>query len=193
MSILKKIIKRRSIREYTSKKIPKKVISEILKAGIWGPSVLGIQTWKFEVISNKEIIEKICQSLTRRCKKSSIGVRILLKAAVENMLSSQVTIAVYNIKAITALSKRMDRQYLKFAKMAEIASSAAAIQNMIIVADQLGLGTCWHDIPLICEKSINKILQTNFELIAILTLGYPAEKGRRTPRRKTTKFIRHII
>ncbi len=64
---------------------------------------------------------------------------------------------------------------------------------MILVAESLGVGSCWLDTPLFCEKEINKLLGIKDEkLIAILTLGYPAEKGRRSKRKSLSETVRFI-
>ncbi len=190
--LLALIRKRKSIRRYSEKIIPNNELNKILQAGRWGPSVLGIQSWEFVLIINKDLKKKLAQLLLQSSLKSNVGVNLLLKAAAKNVDGCHAVMCVYSTREIQQLSRRFSCGYLKYAKMAEIASAAACIQNMILVAQTLNIGVCWHDIPLFCEKSINQILGEKNSLLAVLTLGYPAEKGKRSPRKSSSKIIRCI-
>ena len=46
------IIGRRSIRRYEDKAVPKEVIDKLLEAGVWAPSGMNAQPWRFVVIEN---------------------------------------------------------------------------------------------------------------------------------------------
>lgn len=55
----KKLNSRRSVREYTTKPVPKEVIENILKTASTAPSGAHKQPWTFCAISNKELKSKI--------------------------------------------------------------------------------------------------------------------------------------
>ena len=58
------ILNRKSIREYTSEKVSKDVIMQLLTAANCAPSVNNMQPWRFSVLmNNKELIKKL-SSLT---------------------------------------------------------------------------------------------------------------------------------
>jgi|GEM_PF-821880 len=195
MGILNLIKKRTTIRRYQNKPIPKKILDKIIEAGIWGPSVpsfLRIQPWKFVVTSNKKIKKHISRVLAERARRSGAGVNLLVGSAA-NMAGGCVTmIAVYNSGDMDNLKNKYKVVYSKFKdiiKKAELSAISAAIQNMILVAEELGVGTCWLDTPLFCEKELNKILKQNKHLVALLTLGFPAEPGRRAPRKPFSEAV----
>lgn len=198
MDILKLIKTRRSIRKYKDKPIPKEKIDKILEAGIWGPSLtkfLGIQPWKFVVISDKDLIKEIYEIILKKSKKAGIGVNILLQSSVNTISTASVLIAVYNTKGLKKIRDRYKEIYTRFSKLivkSELSATSAAIQNMILVAQDLGIGSCWLIIPLFCEKDINKCIDTNDELVALLTLGYPAEKGKRSKRKSRKETVRYM-
>ena len=50
MDILKAIKTRRSIRHYKALPIPDNIINDIIEAGIWAPSGLNNQPWRFILI-----------------------------------------------------------------------------------------------------------------------------------------------
>jgi len=54
MKIEKAILERRSIRDYTDKLPKDKDIERILTAGIWAPSGLNNQPWKFKVVKSEQ-------------------------------------------------------------------------------------------------------------------------------------------
>lgn len=58
-----------------------------------------------------------------------------------------------------------------------VQSLAAAIQNMLLVAFSLGLGTCWFCAPLFSQDSVREILKIpeDIEPQALITLGYPSK------------------
>ncbi len=69
---------------------------------------------------------------------------------------------------------------------------AIAMQNMILTATELGLGTCW--IAAFDEKPIQKALKlpSNIRVVAMTPLGYPAEEKRPVKRRKPlTEIVHH--
>lgn len=198
MDILTLIKKRASIRRYQDKAIPKKIIDKILEAGIWGPSVpsfLRIQPWKFAVIDNKKVKNSISDIMLQKSKNSGAGLNILLSSAARIIVNARVLFVIYNSGEMEKFKNKFKEMYERFQeviKKAELSAISAAIQNMILTAESLGVGSCWLDMPLFCEEEINQLLKTKDKLVAILTLGYPAEQGRRAqrkPKQETVRFI----
>ncbi len=50
---------RRSIRKYQDKPVPKEVVDKILNAGVWAPSGMNGQPWRFVVIQDRKTINKL--------------------------------------------------------------------------------------------------------------------------------------
>lgn len=199
LGILRLIKKRRSIRKYQDKPIPKKIIDKIIEAGIWGPSIttfyLRLQPWKFVVINNKDLINKTSEIVLKKSKSVGIGVNILLRSVATTINSASVIIFIYNSRDVKKIKEKYKELYIKFSKLApsaELSAISASIQNMILVAEDLGIGSCWLDIPLFCCSELNKILNTNDKLISLLTLGYPAESGTRSKRKLRSEAIIYI-
>ena len=200
-AILEIIKERKTIRRYKDKPIPEKIIRKIIEAGIWGPSVPSFisqsQPWKFVVIRNKEFKKEITKIIERKAKSCGAGVNILLSSAKNTIERAPVIILIYNTKRLEYLIKERFKviysHFVHLIKKAELSAISAAIQNMILVAESLGIGSCWLDTPLFCEKEINKLLGIkNEKLVAILTLGYPAEKGKRSKRKPLSETVKYI-
>jgi len=198
MDILPIIKKRCSIRRYKNKPIPKKALDKIIEAGIWGPSVpsfLRIQPWKFVVITNKEVISTLAGIVLKKSKKSATGVNILLKAAANIIANAQAIIAVYKTTEMEKAKikyKELAANFGEILDKAQLCAISASIQNMILVAESLKIGSCWLDMPLFCEKEISRLLKNNAPLVAFLTLGYPAEKGRRATRKSLSEMLEYV-
>ncbi len=192
MDILKLIKERRTIRKYSHKPIPKKVIDKIIETGIWAPSIHGFQPWTFVVITNKAKIQNIANILTQKSKIIGTGPNVLMSSTADTISNAPTIIAIYNTKTFSNLAKRFSKRYVKIAKSSEVQAIGAVIQNILLTASVYKIGGCWTIIPLFCEKEINKILNTNTELMAIITLGYPIEKGKRASRKQLSKIVKYI-
>lgn len=189
MDILKLIKERRTIRKYKNKPIPKKIIDKIIEAGIWGPSIIIFQPWKIVVVTKKSVIRKIYNIIEKKSKNLDIAGRIALRSTKIAISGCQLLIAVYKTEEFTKFRKKIPSVYSKITTAAEISAISAAIQNMLLVAESLKLGSCWLDTPLLYDSEINKILEVKNKLMAILTFGYPDEKGKRVPRKSIFEFL----
>ena len=63
---------------------------------------------------------------------------------------------------------------------------------MFLAATSLGIGMCWFNFPLLIKDEIEKFFKTKDELIAILTLGYPQEKGKRSKRKPISETVKYL-
>jgi len=193
MEILKLIKKRRTIRKYKKKQVPKKILDKIIKAGRWASSIHGLQPWRFIVMRKKEVIEAISNILLKKSEKIGAGVNIILHFNSDVIRKTPSLIIIYSTCDFVKKVENLHKYYASNARIAEISAISAAIQNMILVAESLGIGSCWLDTPLFCEKEINKLLGVkNEKLVAILTLGYPAEKGKRSKRKPISETVKYL-
>lgn len=67
----------------------------------------------------------------------------------------------------------------------------ACIQNMLLQAYELGLATCWLGEILNKKKDVQKYLgiDDDFELMAVVTLGYPEEGIEKSCRKNLKNFM----
>ena len=150
------IMKRHSCRMYDEKKLDKEQVESILEAARWAPSGKNGQPCRYVVIYQKDIINKIADC-------SIYG---------KWMKRAPVFIAVY-------LDKSSSYNYKK-----DLQCAGAAIENMCLQAETLGIGSCWVGEILNKEDEVNSILNipANHELMAILCLGYELGKSKKTDR-----------
>ena len=67
---------------------------------------------------------------------------------------------------------------------ATLEGACAAMENLVLAAADLGLGTCWMTGPLRDEASLRNILSipVDREIVAVTPLGYPAVTPKQMPR-----------
>jgi nitroreductase len=147
MSLIDLILSRRSIRRYEAKKIPDEDLRSILEAGRQAPSAANRQPVKFVIVTESEIKKELSNGLFNRFIKDA----------------PIVVVACANVKAVLT------------GKWA-VVDASIAMQNMVIAAWTLGIGSCW--IGDFKEESVKTRLKISdkWKVVALLTLGYPAEQ-----------------
>jgi len=73
----------------------------------------------------------------------------------------------------------------------DIQAIGACIQNMLLAIHALGLGGVWLGEILKNKDKVSKVLDApdNLELMAVVALGYPAEKDRKGSRKGLDKVV----
>jgi len=145
---------RRSIRGFKDKDVSKEQLMELIEAGQSAPSGGNCQPWHFYVIKNKDLQAEI--------KEKSCGQDWILTAAA--------------FIVVCAEGKRSEFRYGERGRdLYSIQDTAAAIQNILLCAKSMGLGTCWCGA--FDEGKLSEVLNLpeNFRPIAIIPVGYPAE------------------
>ena len=161
---IKTILQRRSIRKYSSKEIDDEVLNEILKCGTYAPSGKNRQSAVIVLIKDKKTRDLI----------SKLNTKIL------NSLSDPYYNAPYII--IVLADKRVNTY---------IEDGSCCLENMMLGAESLGLGTCWiHRAREMFETDEGKELlakwglDASLEGIGSLALGYKDESKNAYPRKE---------
>lgn len=167
MSILEILRKRRSIRKYQAKPIENEKLNNILEAARLGPSAGNMQPCQLMVITKPEERES-------------------LKRAYNSDWFSKAPVIVAVCANPKEAWKRRDGE--EFWKV----DAAIAMQNMILAATELGLGTCW--VVNFDEKEARKALNVpkDFKVAAMTPLGYPDEELGPVTDRKPLNSILHF-
>ena len=180
------IISRRDIRgnNFTNKKIKKKDLNQILQAGLDAPSVGFSQPWKFVVIEDKKIKNKVYKNFKKEYEKSKKYFQnrpIYNTLKLEGIKETPLNIAVYYKKHKgKILGQTSQKQMGQF-------SVVCAIQNMWLMARSLNIGIGW--VSILNPKKVNKLLSVSddYKLIGYLCVGYP-KQFLDTPELETLKW-----
>lgn len=159
MDFLEMLQNRHSVRNYTGEKISQEILQNILSAGLLSASSRGIRPWELIVVQNKDTLEKLSA-----CR---MGAAKMLK----NADAAIVVIAEQTCSDVW------------------IEDCSIVMSNMHIMADSLGVGSCWIQGRLRetpegqkTEEYVRTILDVpdHFALEAILSLGMPEKHAKKT-------------
>jgi len=172
--VLKIIKSRRSIRAYLPKQIKGKELRAILEAGAYAPSAHNEQAWHFTVIRNKELIDRISEKAKELMAAQKDG-------WVKEMGGKRSFHVLYNAPTVIVVSMRKDA-------IAPLVDCSAAIQNMLLAAESLGIGSCWIGLARFyfsIKKELPRLkLPKGHEPCFAVTFGYKAEHPEAKPRLK---------
>lgn len=163
------ILDRRSVRAYNSEQVNQNDIIQLLTAANWAPSGNNIQPWRFSVVmNNKELIKKL-SSLT------------VYHNWVEN---APCLIAVFLDTKV--IDDTVPSGYLK-----HVQSIGAAIQNMLLAAHEIRLGTCWIGEILKNEDKVRELLgvSNDLQLMAVISVGYSSRDNFKSKRKDISENI----
>ena len=195
LEIFKAIKERRTIRQFNTRHVPISVLRKIIEAARWAPCPNNIEPWRF-VIARKgnPTTGKIIRLLQSESQKRNISVSIFLKDAFKILKAANIAIYVFNTKVISAKYKKlgMNRDIQKKASLFEHQAISAAIENLTLCAEKFRLGTVWLGSPVFLSKDIERIFNTDFELNAIISMGYFGKKPKRTKRLPISKIAKYI-
>jgi nitroreductase len=161
---------RRSTRAFTDEKVSEEDIVKLLEAAILAPSAGNIQPWSFIIV--REINTK----------------RRLAEVALNQFFINEAPVVI----VVCADPDRSKQRYgRRGVNLFCLQDTAAAIQNMLLAAIDLGLGACW--VGAFQEDMVKVILRIpeNLRPIAIIPVGRPAEKPNIPYRRPFKEIVHH--
>lgn len=193
--MIKEIENRRSIRKYTKTAIPEQDILEIIAAAVKAPSAKNRQPWKFIVIQGQAKTQML-EAFRKGIQREESGTALLpnsrqhiaaAKHTVDIIEQAPVTIFIINTGGAGIFTPRTPEEQIY--ELANIQSISAAIQNMLITAEEKGLGSLWICDIFFAYEELCQWVNTNGELIAAVALGVPAE----TPAARPRKTLNDVV
>ena len=165
MNVLDGIGQRRSVRSFTKVQIERDKIDVILEAGTLAPSGKNGQPWRFFVVQReKDLLRRIAEQTVYHAWVSEADCLILVF---------------------------LDREK-SYHEIKDAQAIGACMENMLLAAEELGIGACWNGEILRNAEEVRKMctLAERYQLMALLVLGYAKEKPQeRTPRRPLPEVV----
>ena len=150
MDVNEAIKTRRSIREFDERTISKETIEQLIDCARWAPNACNKQLWKFVVITDTNIKNEISKKVGRNY----------------SYIEAPCLIGVFYHKEFERVSQFSDG----------LQSTAAAIQNILLSAHNMGLGGLWWcSIPR--PEALKNVLHVpdDYKMIAMISIGHPKE------------------
>ena len=161
--ILEAIHHRRSIREYTTEPVSREQLLQIVEAGLWAPSGLNNQPWRFVIIRD---------------------------GAVRGLLAGQTHYG-HIVRAAQALIAVFLDEEAMYDPVKDHQSAGACIQNMLLAVEALGLGGVWLGQILKNKEEVNRILglDSRLDLMAVVAIGHPLHRSQSSHRKQLREVI----
>ena len=162
----------------------------ILEAAVWAPSPMNAQPWEFIVITSQETKKTIFREseALRQDLLQKSGWKWLGRYNVDFLLSAPVLVAIVGDPDKTGADR-----FIEGGGIAYQHACAAAVQNMLLAAHALGLGSLWFTLY-DAEVMRNTLgVQSGKVPLAVVCLGKPSGEPLHVPRKdasEKTMFIR---
>jgi nitroreductase len=172
---------RRSVRTFSKDEVSDDQVQILLQAANQAPSAHNQQAWRFIVLRGEKKNE-LAQLVTAKAASLPRPAAALLRMGAKSILSAPVVIAVANtgdlIRHGTDLFQVEKEMAHDFFRTMEIQSSAAAVQNLLLAATSLGLGTVWLGILYLIKDDVLRFLgEPEGEFMAVVPVGVPVKVG----------------
>lgn len=163
MQTMEAIRARRSVRKYKAESVPREQIERLLEAAMLAPSAVNSRPWEFVVTDKREILQRLTEA----------------HPASKMLLTASWAIAVCGRPDLQPKHNFWQQD------------CAAATENILLAAADMGLGTCWCGCypaePRTSE--VQKVLGVTSVPVALIAVGVPdeapAQKGFYDPSRVT--------
>lgn len=210
MDLIEAVINRRSVRKYQDKEVPDELLIEAFEAARFAPSGGNFQGWKFLVIKNKELINKIADAVQEKLDTittwpearefGDVPARFRKNAAF--FRHAPVLVAAVGGQYQSVLDKILALRGEEDAEAAQVIACrrsaptkveqiGGVVAHLLLIFHSMGLGACWMTGPLIAKKEMEELLDISgeWELMAIVPVGYPSE----TPECKAKKTVEELV
>ncbi len=192
---------RRSIRRFSAQAVSRDDIARLLEAARWAPSNHNRQPWRFLILENKQRIQtlarKVGEGLTDKLK---LLPPIAAASAGELMPyatlfgGAPVLIVVLHKRPVSVSEALLEGIPNPTLVSGEPLSVAMAVQNLLLAAHALGLGTCVMTAPLLVQEALAGTLAVpaGFDPTCFVALGHPSESPA-PPRRKNLEQVTEFV
>ncbi len=192
-SCLKVITDRRSIREFKSRPVPDEYLDQIIEAARLAPSGTNRQPWRLVLLTEheaeikKELSGAVFQPFVLQAPAlfvCCLDRRAYTRGMVEQRMHELVSAGAISEESAGYIYKRKLPENVE-----EVVIPAAAyidlgiaVQNMVIQAASIGLGSCW--VRLFNPRTFHEVLNlpAEIDVAALLPVGYPAQDPSPRPR-----------
>lgn len=197
MNTLDAFKNRRSIQEYSPKEVSDHILFRVLEASRWSPSAHNAQPWRFIVMRNSVMKLKLATGMASSWNTDMTKNGVpkerrgnLTEASIRRI--GEVPVVIVVCLSMEDMDVYPDDRRNKVEYMMAVQSVAAAVENLLLAAYDLGLGSCWLCAPLFCQDVVRETLGIpgHIDPQALITLGYPTEKPN-PPSRKPLEEILH--
>lgn len=196
MDTLELIKSRRSTRKYKDVAVEREKLDQVLEAGRYAPSGGNCQSSHFIVVQNRDVLGKLAELVQQEfaAMEETPG---MYKSIVNSIRSSKKGGYVFHYAAPVLIIVANQKDYGN-----NIADCSCALENMMLMANALDLGSCWinqlkwlNENPVLLDYLRSLGLKENERVYGGLALGYAdTESGlpEREPLKRTGNEVTYV-
>ncbi len=171
--VMEAIKKRRSIRAYKEKPVPRDVIDSLLEAARYAPSARNLQQLEYKVITNRQLIKDISVAMNAAVKK-------------ENPSAEDKSNFFHEAPLVMIITAPKENKW-------SYHDAAIASENIMLYAASINLGTCFIGMARFIDKDdaiLRKLNITDDRMVAAaIVCGYADEKPPEKEKKLNAEFF----
>lgn len=185
-SLKETILSRRSTRNFRKDMPSDEMISAVVEAGRFAPSGCNVQQCHFMVISNAEVLDKLRELVQQEFAKMTVDEHTF--GSIVNSVNASKKgnyVFHYNPPVLVVVANSLDNPN-------NIADTSCAISDMMLMANELGLGSCWinqlrwlNNNEVLIDYLSSLGMKEDERVFGAMALGYPASETDRKPLDRT--------
>jgi nitroreductase len=188
---------RRSIRSWQDKPVPENLLLQAVELATYAPNAGNQQNWRFFVILKHETISSIASAVQKNAdlmaswpeaaKLGDAAIGMMKRSGFFGNAPALIALGATQyqspIDQLLELKGKIDSKAGEIREWrtsgnSKIQSVSSAIAYLLLILHQMELGAVWMTGPLQAKGEIEKILKmpAGMDLVALIPVGYPAEK-----------------
>ncbi len=187
MSVLDLIKSRRSVPKMRPDPVARDVLEQMLEAAVWAPNHRMTEPWRFYVLTGDA--KRRFAEIRRRFRAATFpdpqapeAVKALERVYQDTISTPALIVATVHLAADEEIREE------------DVAATFIGVQNMLLVAAELGVGTYMRTGALLRDPELRALLgvEDDRRVLAVLYIGYPADgvpQKRRTPVAERTVWL----
>jgi nitroreductase len=200
---------RRSVRRFKPDRVPEALVERLIEAAVLAPSASNKQPWKFLVVENRALIERMASAV----RTATALVAAHIPAASQPAFAHYgdyftrfehaplVIVPIY--KPLTLLSNLTTDDLpapertviVELEQASGLIGTSLALGNLLLLAHELGLGASGMTGPLLARPELKQLLEIPpaWDIVALVPIGFPDEvpaPTERKPARLVTRWFR---
>ena len=199
---------RRSVRRFRPDPPPRDLIERLIEAAVTAPSASNRQPWRFLVVSDRETVSRLASAVREAVDRIARHVEPAAEASFRaygdyfTRFDGAPVVIVSLYRSLTILSNLVNGglnedergRISTMERNSGLMGVAMALQNLLLMAHELGLGASGMTGPLVASDRIGEILEVPslWEVAAFIPVGFPDEDPPPTDRKSADQVTRWI-
>lgn len=187
--IVRSILSRRSIRAYEPKQISDEELDTLLACALYAPTGGNLQNSRFLVIQDPDVLEELNRVIRDELRSRPVVEGEMIAKGIRRAMAENYHFIFHAPTLISAVAPREHSN--------SMANCAAGLENIMIAAEALGLGSCWSnqphwltDVPQVREIFGRLGLKEEEDIFGSVSVGYAAARPKNAAARKEGRIAR---